>query len=178
MATRKILLVIDPQMAYADDGAFPVFGFEETIERIGVLMDKWDGDVHLFQHDKPDSPFAVGSPGFALHPSIVSRQARAASVSVKNFPSAFTGTDLADYLVGGVEIFVCGYMATHCVLATFMDAIAASSLPPVIISDAIGSPDLGAVGASLLVRSALATAASVYGRIATVGEVLGLDPHG
>lgn len=126
---RRALLVIDVQNEYVT-GNLPIEYPDVTcsLANIARAMDAAQAQripVIVVQHTSPaGSPiFAKGTPGWALHDII---QARPCSHSIeKNFPSAFAGTDLSDWL-GQARIdtlTVAGFMTHNCDDATVKHAM-------------------------------------------------------
>ncbi len=141
---RRALIVIDVQNEYVDGRLLiehpPVKG---SLEAIGRAMDAARAHgipVIVVQNTAPNgSPlFAKGTPTWELHPT-VARRPRDHYVE-KRLPSAYTGTDLADWLhEHGVDtLTVCGYMTHNCVDSTVKHALHNGTAVEVL-HDAIGS---------------------------------------
>ena len=126
---RRALVVVDVQNDY-DGGNLaiqhPPFG--DSVANVARAMDAAAAagikTVVVRQMAPETSPiFAKGSHGGELHPEIA-RRARDHYVE-KMLPSAFTGTDLEDWLrTNGIDtIAVVGYMTHNCDLSTIIHAV-------------------------------------------------------
>ncbi|HET7526613.1 MAG TPA: cysteine hydrolase family protein [Burkholderiaceae bacterium] len=128
-AHRRALIVIDVQNEYVS-GALPIEypPPAQTLPNIGRAID------HARQHRIPvvvvrqiaaaGSPlFARGSHGAQLHEAVASRPH--GHLIDKTLPSAFAGTDLADWLAAHEidTLSVLGYMTHNCVDATIRQAL-------------------------------------------------------
>ncbi|WP_025602337.1 cysteine hydrolase family protein [Burkholderia sp. WSM2230] len=141
---RRALLVIDVQNEYVS-GDLPI-EFPEvqgSLANIGRAMDAARAagvPVVVVQNFAPaGSPlFARGSEGAELHPVVASRE-RDHYVE-KSLPSAFTGTDLADWLATrNIDtLTVVGYMTHNCDASTINHAVHAG-LAVEFLHDATGS---------------------------------------
>jgi nicotinamidase-related amidase len=141
---RRALVVVDVQNDY-DGGNLaiqhPPFG--ETVANVARAMDAATAagiKVVVVKQMAPEtSPiFAKGSHGGAFHPEIAKR-ARDHNVE-KMLPSAFTGTDLEEWLrANGIDtIAVVGYMTHNCDLSTIIHAVH-MGFAVEFLSDASGS---------------------------------------
>jgi nicotinamidase-related amidase len=143
-AEKRALLVIDVQNEYVG-GALPIEypDVSRSLETIGRAMDAARAAsipiVVVQQTGPPDAPaFAKGTAGWELHP-VVARRYRDHYLE-KRLPSAFAGTDLADWIAAHhVEtLTVCGYMTHNCVDSTVKHALHAG-LAVEVLQDATGS---------------------------------------
>lgn len=141
---RRALLVIDVQNEYVT-GQLPIEHppVPQALERIGAAMDAARAagvPVVAVQQDAPaTSPiFATGSPGWQLHPVVAGRPHE--HLVRKALPSAFAGTDLADWLAQhGIDtLTVCGFMTHNCDASTILHATHAG-LAVEWLSDASGA---------------------------------------
>ena len=141
---HRALIVIDVQNEYVT-GDLPIEypPVQTSLTNIGRAMDSAQAagiPVIIVQHDSPEaSPlFAKGSEGWQLHPVVASRP-RDHHIS-KTMPSAFTGTDLAQWLNERQidTLTVTGYMAHGCDAATILHA-AHGGLTVEFLTDASGS---------------------------------------
>ena len=125
---RRALIVIDVQNEYIDgDLRIDYPPIDTSLINIGRAMDAATAasiPVVLVQNDAAaDSPlFAVGSRGWQLHPAVAKRPH--AHLVNKALPSAFAGTDLAQWLTSHEidTITVVGYMTQNCDAATIYEA--------------------------------------------------------
>lgn len=119
-APRRALVVIDVQNEYETGGLriqYPPVA--ESLRNIGLAMDaarKAGIPVIVVQQIAPESAplFAAGSHGWALH-QVVGSRPRDHYVP-KTLPSAFAGTDLAEWLAARAvdTLAVVGYMTHNC----------------------------------------------------------------
>lgn len=188
---RRALLVIDVQNEYVTGNLLiehpPV---ETSLRNIGLAMDTArasDIPVIVVQHDAPrDSPlFAQGSDAWQLHPVVAQRPAD--HRMNKKMASAFTGTDLAQWLADKSidTLTVVGYMTHNCDAATIYHA-SHDGLNVEFLSDASGSPSYknsaGSASAeeihrvySTVFHSSFAAVATTQDWIGAVGEGRALE---
>lgn len=170
---RRVLIVVDPQKAFAD----PAWGPRDNPEaeaNIVRLLDAWRGagqPVVLVRHDsaQPGSPLAPGAPGNAFHDGVDGPHDLLVAKSVN---SAFYGEpDLHEWLQasGASEVTICGITTDHCCSTT---ARMAGNLGYDVdfVLDAThchdrALPDGTVIPAEQVSR---ATAASLHGEFATV----------
>jgi nicotinamidase-related amidase len=141
---RRALLVIDVQNEYVT-GDLPIEypEVQTSLANIGHAMDAARAagvPVAVVQNLAPaGSPiFARGTPGAQLHPVVASREHD--HHIVKDLPSAFAGTDLADWLAARQidTLTVVGYMTHNCDASTINHAVHAG-LTVEFLEDATGS---------------------------------------
>lgn len=141
---RRALIVIDVQNEYVS-GDLPIEypDVQSSLANIGRAMDAARAagvPVVVVQNLAPASSplFARGSSGAQLHPAVAER-ARDHYVE-KSLPSAFTGTDLADWLAARRidTLTVTGYMTHNCDASTINHAVHAG-LAVEFLHDATGS---------------------------------------
>ena len=171
---RRALLVVDVQNEYVSGRLRiehpPV---ERSLERIGRAMDAARAagvPVVVVQQDAPAaSPiFAHGSDGWQLHPVVATRPRE--HLVVKTLPSAFAGTDLADWLQAQAvdTLAVAGYMTHNCDVSTVLDA-AHRGLAVEFLADASGSlPYRNAAGAASAEEMHRVMAVVLHSRFAAV----------
>src|SRR4051812_17106200 len=144
VSPRRALLVIDVQNEYFT-GNFQIEYPPTTISlnNIAAAMDAASAagvPVIVVQHDMPEGApiFATGSHGWQLHPEIAKRSADHRLVNT--MASAFTGTDLAEWLTAkGIDtLAVVGYMTHNCDAATIFHASHAG-LKVELLEDATGA---------------------------------------
>lgn len=142
--TRRALIVIDVQNEYVD-GRLPIEHppVQDSLDAIGRAMDAATAHgvpVVVVQNTGPaGSPlFAKESLAWQLHP-VVARRPRDHHVE-KRLPSAYTGTDLAEWLqTNRIDtVTVCGYMTHNCVDSTVKHAVHNGTAVEVL-HDAMGS---------------------------------------
>jgi len=141
---RRALLVIDVQNEYVS-GDLPIEypPIASSLANIGRAIDAAqaaDIPVIVVQNSAPAaSPvFAKGSVGWELHAVVTSRPH--SHYIEKTLPSAFAGTDLAEWLAAhGVDtLVVVGYMTHNCDDSTVKQALHAG-LAVEFLADAAGS---------------------------------------
>jgi nicotinamidase-related amidase len=183
---RRALLVTDVQNEYVTGNLLIEYPPVETsLANIGRVMDaaRLAGmPIVVIQHDAPEnSPlFAKGSDGWKLHP-VVAYRPRDHHIG-KTMASAFTGTDLAQWLSDHDidTLTVIGYMTHNCDASTIMHA-SDSGLTVEFVVDASGSvPYENAAGKvsaeeihrvfSVVLHSSFAAAATTDEWIAAVRE--------
>lgn len=142
--SRRALIVIDVQNDY--DGGnlpikFPPAG--DSLRQIGRAMDaaRTHGvEVIVVQQASPATApiFAAGTRGGALHDVVASRGAE--HFFEKTLPSAFSGTNLGEWLLAHEidTLTLAGYMTHNCVLTTALHAFDAG-LAVELLADASGS---------------------------------------
>lgn len=141
---RRALVVIDVQNDY-DGGNLAIQHppFADSVANVARAMDAATAagiKIVVVKQMAPESApfFAKGSHGGELHPE-VARRARDHYVE-KTLPSAFTGTDLEDWLRANHidTIAVVGYMTHNCDLSTIIHAVH-MGFAVEFLSDASGS---------------------------------------
>jgi nicotinamidase-related amidase len=177
--TSRALIVVDVQNEYVS-GQLPIAYPElrESLANIGAAMDaavESGVPIVVVQQVAPEtSPiFARASHGFALHEVVTSR--RYDHLIEKALPSAFVGTDLAQWLGDrGIDtIVVVGFMTQNCDESTARDAIH-RGLVVEFLSDATGTLAIanqaGSVSAEELHRTVLVVLQSRFAAVGTTSE--------
>ena len=180
-AARRALIVIDVQQEYFSGPVAVSFPpIDGSLARILDVLDaarRAAIPVVIVQHQKPEGAalFAIGSPGWALHPSIEARSDASWNRITKSYASCFDRTDLADWLRhNGVDtLTLVGYMTNNCVLATAA-AAAPLGFDAEVLSDATGSihfaNEAGSVSARRLQETLLALLNSNFAAVATTED--------
>lgn len=128
MSSRRALLIIDVQNEYFS-GNLPIEHppVAESLPNITAAMDaarEHGVPVIVVRHTAPQGApiFAPATPGWELHPEVARRPAD--HRIEKRMASAFTGTDLADWLQArGIDtLSVVGYMTHNCDASTIFEA--------------------------------------------------------
>lgn len=141
---RRALIVVDVQNDY-DGGNLAIQHppFADSVANVARAMDAAAAagiKVVVVRQMAPESSpiFAIGSHGGELHPEIA-RRTRDHYVE-KTLPSAFTGTDLENWLrANSIDtIAVVGYMTHNCDLSTIIHAVH-MGFAVEFLSDASGS---------------------------------------
>ena len=177
--TNRALVVIDVQNEYVT-GNLPI-GFPSpsvSLTNIGAALDAAAATgipIVVVQQVAPEtSPiFARGSHGFELHEAVANRQYD--HLVEKALPSAFAGTDLAEWLAGRDidTIVIAGYMTQNCDESTARDGVH-RGLTVEFLSDATGTLAMangaGSVSAENLHRAVLVTLQSRFAAVCTTQE--------
>lgn len=127
-APRRALIVIDVQNEYVDGNLLieypPVAESLANIARAIDAAQQAGIPVVVVQNDAPASSplFAIDSHGWQLHPVVESRT-HDRKIN-KTLPSAFAGTDLAEWLASRQvdTVTIAGYMTHNCNASTIMHA--------------------------------------------------------
>jgi maleamate amidohydrolase len=155
---RPALLLVDPAQAYTDPACPLYAGVEEEVAAMGVLLSaartigipvvvtrvdiRPDGaDAGVFFRKVPAlAAFTTGSP-FARYIDGLAPRADEHEV-VKQYPSAFFGTGLAEHLhtLGVDTLLIAGLSTSGCVRASAVDAMQ-HGFVPLVVADAVGDRD-------------------------------------
>ncbi|WP_328293695.1 isochorismatase family protein [Kineococcus sp. NBC_00420] len=188
---RRALVVVDVQQEYFSgpltiQHPAPADALANVVRAVETAR-AHDVPIVLVQHAMPAGApiFAAGSPGFDLHPDLLTvTDPRDERIS-KSFGSVFAGTGLADRLrerdVDTVTIV--GFMTNNCDLASAVEA-EGLGFSAEVLSDASGAIDLdnavGHVPASVLHETLMVLLHSNFAAVATtqqwVEAVAGAQP--
>lgn len=176
---RRALIVIDVQNEYVT-GELPIEypDVSHSLANIGRAMDAAQAagvPVVVVQHSAPaGSPvFAHGSSGWALHETVGCR--RRDHLVEKALPSAFVGTDLAEWLERQRvdTLTLVGYMTQNCIDSTAKQALHAG-LAVEFLADAAGSLPYenaaGAASAEEIHRVCMVVMQSRFAAVATTDD--------
>lgn len=154
ISPKRALIVVDAQNEYFG-GGLPIEypPAEQSVANIARAMDAAHATgvpvVVVQQMGEASAPvFAEGTEGWELHPDVAARPHDHAIR--KQWPSAFKGTDLRQWLADrGIDtVAVTGYMTQNCVASTIYEA-AHSDLAVEFLVDASGTLPLeNAAGSS------------------------------
>jgi len=143
------LIVIDLQNDYFNDGAFPLWHADATLEKVEAAIAVAHADdipVILIQHIANAPPgaspfFNAHTWGVEIHPRIL-KAAPNAPVIRKAFADAFCETTLAETLAqAGVDtLLICGMMTQNCVTHTALSK-SADAYAVRIVADACTTTD-------------------------------------
>ena len=121
---KKALIVIDIQNDYFENGKFPLWNAENTLNNVEKAIEKAAATnipVVLIQHiaDSSSPFFNEGTEGVEIHPRILKAAPNAKKV-IKTFADSFHNTKLDEVLsqLEVEEILVCGMMTQNCVVFT------------------------------------------------------------
>jgi nicotinamidase-related amidase len=178
--TQRALLVIDLQNDYFPGGKLPLVGVEAAAAKAARVIEaaRAAGEpvIHI-RHEFPsaDAPFfAAGSPGAAIHPSVVNRGDE--PVVLKHAANAFRDTSLKDLLDARSidQVVVVGAMSHMCIDAA---ARAAKDFgyAVTVIHDACATRDLEFDGVN--VAAAQVHAAFMAALASSYATVISADEH-
>jgi nicotinamidase-related amidase len=146
---RRALILIDVQQQYFSgplEIQYPPH--QESLPMIAKAVDAATAagiPVAVIQHSAGEGApvFAPGTPEFDLHPEIERRKTGEWKSLVKQFGSAYAGTDLAEWLrKHDVDtVTLAGYMTNNCVLASAVEA-EFLGFTTEVLSDATGAINL------------------------------------
>lgn len=121
---KKALIVIDIQKEYFENGKFPLWNTENTLNNVEKAIKKANVNnipVILIQHVADDNStlFKEGTEGAEIHQRILKAAPNAKRV-IKKFADSFHKTNLEEVLsqLKVEEILVCGMMTQNCVVFT------------------------------------------------------------
>jgi nicotinamidase-related amidase len=180
-AARRALIVVDVQEEYFT-GPLAI-GFPPAEESLARIIDATEAagragiPVVIVQHEKPEGAalFAVGSPGWALHPRLSARIDASWKLVTKSYASCFDGTDLAAWLRRNDidTVTLVGYMTNNCILATAA-AAAPLGLQAEVLSDATGAihvaNEAGSASAPQLQETLLTLLQSNFAAVASTAD--------
>lgn len=177
---KTALLVIDVQNEYFD-GQWPIPDGEAALYRIEQAIDashRAGATVIYIQHEvlRPERGiFLRGTHGFELHPRLQPRPND--PQIVKNYPGAFTKTNLMDVLHehGLNTLIISGYMTHMCCDTTAREGFQ-RDFQVLFLSDATATrdgehPTLGSVGHRDLHKATLITQASMFAQVLPTNEL-------
>jgi maleamate amidohydrolase len=152
--TSPVLLVVDVCRAYLEPSSPLYAGVEAAAASVGRLVEaarssgvpvvwtrvRYDATADLVFHRKVPS-LAVFATELGDFPEGVG-PAEGEQVVVKDHPSAFFGTGLAESLraAGADTVVVCGFSTSGCVRASALDALQ-HDFVPLVVRDACGDRD-------------------------------------
>ncbi|MFL6177545.1 MAG: cysteine hydrolase family protein [Ornithinibacter sp.] len=162
------LIMIDCQNTYTR-GVMELDGVEAALDQAAELLDRARSAgvpiVHI-QHDAGEgSPYDVRADIGAIVDRVAPREGE--PVIVKNFPSAFVGTDLDERLKAGSarNLLLAGFMTHMCVNSTARNAFSLGYSPTVVAAatatralPGIGEP----VSAATMQAASLAAVADLF----------------
>ena len=161
MATA--LLLIDIQMDYFEDGAFPLDPVQrertvDTAERLLAQARQAGTSVVHVRHESAWSPFLrPGTPGTAIHPRLQPRPGE--EVVTKGFPNSFRGTELESFLRSkGIDRLVVGGMIAWMCVQSTVRAAADLGFEVHLVPDMVASRGFLSKGMPLDAECTLATA--------------------
>lgn len=175
-----VLLVIDAQMEYTDEGALTLPGLAPAVDNISKLLERGREGGAAVVHIAHE-----GSAGRAFDPAkggrIIDAVAPVESETVltKGLPNAYAGTGLQNHLagIGRPHLVICGFMTHMCVSSTARAALDLG-YETTVVADATATRDLpSAVGGKAILADSLHEAALTalsdrFSAINTTAQVL------
>ena len=163
------LVMIDLQNTYRE-GVMQLDGVEPAIKEAQKLLAKArEAGIPIFhiQHDAgAGSPYDVNDKIGAIAEEVAPQAGE--TVIVKNYPSAFVGTDLQKQLEakGVKNLIIAGFMTHMCVNSTARSAFNLGFAPTIVASTTatrnLPGPDGSVVAASALQSASLAAVADLF----------------
>ncbi|MFV0482434.1 MAG: isochorismatase family protein [Campylobacteraceae bacterium] len=120
----KVLLIIDAQNDYLENGKFPLYNMPSTLKAIEDRVKVYQNDggkIVLVKHVSPvGSPFFEKNSNGALIISTIQDSCKNAPVVEKEYGNSFDGTNLEKVLsdLHCTDLEICGMMTQNCVLFT------------------------------------------------------------
>ena len=181
MDTKKVLIIIDIQNDYFEEGVNPLIGsIEASINAKNLLNDFREKSlpvIHIqhFSTRVGSTFFIPNTKGVEIHKNVLPISGE--KVIAKNYPNSFHETDLLDYLKSNniTDLVICGMMTHMCVDATTR-AAKDFGFTCTVIGDACATQDLEIQGkkvsASEVQKSFLAALNYFYSTVKNTQEYL------
>lgn len=178
-----VLIVIDAQHEYSEDGALALTGLQPALDNITALLLAGRKDGAKIVHIAHE-----GSEGRAFDPAkggrIIEQVAPLEGETVlgKGLPNSFAHTGLQNHLaeIGRPHLVICGFMTHMCVSSTARAALDLG-YETTVVSDATATRALPGtdggepIPAADVHRSALAALADRFSAINTTAQVLAIN---
>lgn len=175
-----VLIVIDAQREYTEEGALALVGLQSAVDNIGALLLKGRKDGAEIVHIAHE-----GSEGRAFDPAkggrIIEQVAPIEGETVlgKGLPNSFANSGLQNHLagIGRPHLIICGFMTHMCVSSTARAALDLG-YETTVVSDATATRSLPgtngspAISAEVMHATALAALADRFSAINTTATVL------
>ncbi len=175
--TGSTLIMIDLQNTYRE-GVMKLEGVEPAIKEAASLLARArEAGIPIFhiQHDAgAGSPYDLHDRVGAIAEEVAPRDGE--TVIVKNYPSAFVGTELQRQLseAGTKDLILAGFMTHMCVNSTARSAFNLGFRPTVVASTTatrnLPGPDGSVVSAAALQQASLAGLADLFAVIVPKGS--------
>lgn len=165
---ESTLIMVDLQNTYTR-GVMELENVQPAIDEAAALLDRARTAgipvIHI-QHDGgAGSPYDVRAEIGAIVDRVAPRDGE--PVIVKNFPNAFTATDLHDRLAPGSNLVLAGFMTHMCINSTARGAFSLGHRPSVVAgataTRALPGVDGDRVAASALQAASLAAISDLFG---------------
>ena len=165
---ESTLIMIDLQNTYTR-GAMELENVQPALDRAAELLDRARSAgasiIHIMHDDGAGSLYDVHDDIGQIVDRVAPRDGE--PVVVKNFPNAFTDTDLNDRLAPGSNLVLAGFMTHMCVNSTARGAFSLGHHPTVVASTtatrALPGADGTPVSAAALQAASLAAVADLFG---------------
>jgi nicotinamidase-related amidase len=162
------LIMIDLQNTYTR-GVMELENVQSALDQAAELLDRARSAgtpvIHIMHDGGAGSPYDVHDDIGQIVDRVAPRPGEA--VVVKNFPNAFTGTDLDERLAPGSNLVLAGFMTHMCVNSTARGAFSLGHHPAVVASTtatrALPGADGSTVPAAALQAASLAAVADLFG---------------
>lgn len=178
-----VLIVIDAQQEYCDDGALPLTGLQPALDNITALLLAARKDSTEIVHIGHE-----GSAGRAFDPERGGRfieqvaPAQDEAVIGKGLPNAFAHTGLQNHLaeIGRPHLVICGFMTHMCVSSTARAALDLG-YETTVVADATATRPLPAidggpaVSAEALHAASLAALSDRFSAVNSTVDVLAIN---
>lgn len=178
-----VLIVIDAQSEYTDDGALTLPELQPALDNIAALLlaGRKDGAqiVHIAHEGSPGRAFDPESGGRIIE---AVAPAEGETVIGKGLPNSFAHTGLQNHLaeIGRPHLVICGFMTHMCVSSTARAALDLG-YETTVVSDATATRDLPStnggepIAADALHQASLAALADRFSAINTTAQVLAIN---
>ena len=165
---ESTLIMIDLQNTYTR-GVMELENVQSALDQAAELLDRartaGTPIIHVMHDAGAGSPYDVHDDIGQIVDRVAPRDGE--PVVVKNFPNAFTATDLDDRLAAGSNLILAGFMTHMCVNSTARGAFSLGHSPAVVASTtatrALPGVDGSAVSAAALQAASLAAVADLFG---------------
>lgn len=162
------LVMIDLQNTYTR-GVMELDGVQAALDQAVELLDRARSAgtpvIHVMHDGGAGSPYDIHDDIGQIVDRVAPRVGEA--VVVKNYPNAFTGTDLDGRLATGSNLVLAGFMTHMCVNSTARGAFSLGHHPAVVASTtatrALPGVDGSPVSAAALQAASLAAVADLFG---------------
>jgi nicotinamidase-related amidase len=162
------LIMIDLQNTYTR-GVMELENVESALDQAAELLDRARSAgtpvIHIMHDGGAGTPYDVHDDIGQIVDRVAPRPGEA--VVVKNYPNAFTATDLGQRLAPGSNLVLAGFMTHMCVNSTARGAFSLGHHPAVVASTtatrALPGADGSTVSAAALQAASLAAVADLFG---------------
>lgn len=165
---ESTLVMIDLQNTYTE-GVMELENVQPALDQAAELLDRARTAgipiIHIMHDAGEGSPYDVRAAIGQIVDRVAPRDGE--PVLVKNYPNAFTATDLNDRLAPGSNLVLAGFMTHMCVNSTARGAFSLGHSPAVVAGTtatrALPGPDGSLVPAAALQTASLAAIADLFG---------------